>query len=507
MMMIFPDHFDRPSKLPTPPISSTPAPSSPLPLPVVSSAALPPPLHRLPPVSILVAPTSLLKICPVKKSKRSASVAAWTLRALIRVVFFLPKGSRKGRVQCIEESERAWRELEVKSCASGSRRDGPTIDTDGRRQQQRESKPPEELPERLLGKIFSEPGVNFASAVVGNMACNIVKALFDAFESQTITGTNGGKPNVSETAEKEKAAISKVVDVLCTQQCRGLITECIQTLVSTTVSVYVDKTKDVNFYDDMVAGITNPSHKDPMKDLLTTVCNGAIETLVKSSHNVMFASKSGQPESDGRHQNFQQEQWAVEEISDGPHVQSQLSVCTPALSISRKIKGEGMIMSADDHASTSSSNSEGCEVSAPMILEPNMEGILQDPERQIVGETSQRPRRDSIGVQSFIDGVSKTLAIPSNHKLVVDVAGTMTSEAVRSFVDVVVSTVSSNLHDKMKRGWGRMRHGASEQDGNSQALQCQARHKDMAIKSFFLASICLAICLHMLTGVYIRAQV
>lgn len=401
-------------------------------------------------------------------------------------------------MQYTEESEHDWQEWELKSYASGPKKIGSTLDTDGKRQQ-RGSKLNEELPERLLGKLFSEPGVNFASAVVGNLACNIVKALFDGFERQNVSQTNGDKPDSGGAVNEEKAE-SKVVDVLCTQQCRGLIAESIQTLVTTAVSVYIEKTKDVNFYDDMVAGITNPSHKDPMKDLLITVCNGAIETLVKTSHNVMFAKNLGQ-------QSPGQKQWAVEELTDNPYVQSQLSLCNPALCISRSIQCQGRIESVDAHVCDSSSSIERGNMSVPVISKrsmESMEGILQDSEIKGFGE---KPQGDHSGVQSFIDGVSKTLAIPSNHRLVVDVAGTMTSEAVRSFVDVIFSTVSSNLHDKLRRGRGIVKLGTPQQEGDNQALQCQTKYKEIAIKAFILASICLAICLHMLTGVHIIEKV
>lgn len=364
-------------------------------------------------------------------------------------------GSQKGRKQCSEKSDRY---------APGSKVIGPSMYLDKARQQS-QSKPSEELSERLLGKLFSEPGVNFASAVVGNAACNIVKGMLDGFENQSVA-----------CGSAEGDASSKLIDVLCSQQCKGLINECIQMFVSTAVAVYIDKTKDVNFYNDMVAGITNPSHKDPMKDLLTTVCNGAVETLVKSSHSVMFGEKSGEPDSRGSWPGSR-----IEELSEGPEItQRQMINCQRT-------------SSNDGYVCSSSGSVEG----PPLLLIPHKEGTSQDPEIQACRETAGKSEQaKGGGIQEFIEGFSKTLAIPSNHRLVVDVAGTVTSEAVRSFVDVIVSTISSNLHGKVQRGWGRVKGGALEQVS---AMQVHTIYKDVAFKAFFLASICLAICLHVLT--------
>ncbi|KAG9440629.1 hypothetical protein H6P81_020794 [Aristolochia fimbriata] len=272
--------------------------------------------------------------------------------------------------------------------------------------------------DRVLEKLLSPAGSGFASVVVGSFARNLVLGFY--------ADNSTGNSNSSNRAVSPDG--SAWVNVLCDSKCRGLIADCIQLFVSTAVAVYLDKTMEINTYDELFSGLTNPNHEKKVKDVLVSVCNGAVETLVKTSHQVLTAS-------------------------------------TPA-----------------------SSSSKPCDTS------PSRIEALERADSSL-SIAHQRRSSDEISETGWVDKVSSTLAVPSNRKLVLDLTGRVTFETVRSFLEFLLWKVSGGL-------WRSLDFVHRETIEKTLELLRYISEKSMVI-----ATICFAMCLHVLSGARVLVPV
>ncbi|KAG7588292.1 hypothetical protein ISN44_As07g006260 [Arabidopsis suecica] len=117
-----------------------------------------------------------------------------------------------------------------------------------------------------------EEGAGFVSVVVDSFAKNLVLG----FYSGEIEIDDSSKP--------------RWMNLLSDDKCRELLADCIERFTSSAVSVYIEKTVGVNTYDQIFSGLTNPKHRDSARDVLVSVCNGALETFMRTSHEVFTSS-------------------------------------------------------------------------------------------------------------------------------------------------------------------------------------------------------------------------
>lgn len=229
--------------------------------------------------------------------------------------------------------------------------------------------------DRVLEKVFSTAGTRFVSVVVGSFARNLILGFYS--NDQSVDNSSSSRSSLSD--------VPRWVNVVCSDRSKELIANCIQVFVSTAVAVYLDKTKDINFIDEMFDGLTNSKHQNKVRDVLVSLCNGAVETVVRTSHQVLTSSNS--------------------------------SSSSNSRSFSIVDQNEGLSGTTDQCLEQ--------EVSA--------------------GQPKEGTSLDVIQSSGWVGKVSSTLAVPSNRKFVLDVTGRVTFETVRSLVEFMLWTVLDGL--------------------------------------------------------------
>ncbi|KAL6642599.1 hypothetical protein ACP70R_020780 [Stipagrostis hirtigluma subsp. patula] len=139
-------------------------------------------------------------------------------------------------------------------------------------QKQQQQNPQTPLQDRILDRLLSPSGAGFASAVVGSFARNLVLSFCD----------DRADSSVKAGAREEPEWLT----ALCSARGKEAAADLVRVFVSTAVAAYLDRTASVRTSSQVLAGLSDPKHEAKVKDLAVSMCNGAVETFVRTSRQL-----------------------------------------------------------------------------------------------------------------------------------------------------------------------------------------------------------------------------
>ncbi|KAL3813700.1 hypothetical protein ACJIZ3_014968 [Penstemon smallii] len=132
--------------------------------------------------------------------------------------------------------------------------------------------------DRVVDKLFSDSGSDFASVVVGSLTRNLVTAYYSIGQHDYV--------HSDYLQSKSNKNVARWIELVSEDNFRELIGNYIKLFVSTAITVYLDKTMNINTYEELFSGLTNLKHENRVRDMLTYVCNNAVETAIKTHSNL-----------------------------------------------------------------------------------------------------------------------------------------------------------------------------------------------------------------------------
>lgn len=332
--------------------------------------------------------------------------------------------------------------------------------------------------DKVMDKLFTKPGRGFASAIVGSVVRELTAAYLDSGKG----GTSG-----DDSRPAQPGLLDAVFEKACTDKGRALVTDCVTTLVVNAVTVFLDKTAGVNVYDDMWASMSKPGNKQQVRDLVGTLANSAVDTLVRTSHEVLTSEKPSRPPAS---------------------VLRERAAVTPSSSLEPRV-----LWPEERNADTEQPERS---LRGPKIEEVSeRESGVGTSERQLQprGEPAggQRVLRPSAFVggsrggastggenQAWLQELFQTLIDPQNRRFLMDVTGIAAYEAIRALV--------AGLHEVLWRSPGNSMRQGGGGTGVASAVFSVSRTVDdyfraLAAKALVCVTVCLALCLNMVSGV------
>ncbi|CAI5507187.1 unnamed protein product [Closterium sp. Naga37s-1] len=141
------------------------------------------------------------------------------------------------------------------------------------------------LVESVLDKLFTDEGRTFASAVVGKAMRSLVVSLVDKLSSPPGgVSASGGATGASSAAGSRQALTGWeliLVELATNEKGKALLTDIVATFAVNAVGTFIEKTRNVNVYHDILAAVSR--HQELVKDVGAHILTRTAETTVATA--------------------------------------------------------------------------------------------------------------------------------------------------------------------------------------------------------------------------------
>mmetsp|Transcript_34816 Transcript_34816/g.98714 ORF Transcript_34816/g.98714 Transcript_34816/m.98714 type:complete len:435 (+) Transcript_34816:281-1585(+) len=136
--------------------------------------------------------------------------------------------------------------------------------------------------DKFLELLFSERGHSLVSVAIRMAVDRSVKAVSEVVEEQAsrqIDAEDSTEPKPDRVTQATQAVLTLITDPGGKEALSSFISNC----VSTAVGTYVEKTIDHNFYQDMMASVATPSNREAVEKISAHVTREAVDAFITLS--------------------------------------------------------------------------------------------------------------------------------------------------------------------------------------------------------------------------------
>eukprot|EP00873_Tetraselmis_striata_P015244 jgi/Tetstr1/435508/TSEL_024412.t1 len=280
--------------------------------------------------------------------------------------------------------------------------------------------------DRFLELLFSARGEGLLSVAVGMAARSSVEAVTTALAEQrsAVSAAGGGGADRSGSGDQLNGGVAALLAVVSDPEGQRALSAFIATFVATGVSTYFDATRGHNYYEDLVASVATPSNRAAVEHISAHVCREAIGAYLTFSTGGRPVLERGEVEAGG------------EDVEEGA---GPGDGCSEAEVISK-------VLSYDGEVGVASATRTAAKAPRPSRL-----AVPGSAPPATVPAPRRRPPAGAPG-DGVIGQLFQAASTAEGRRLVVELASSVTAEAVRTGVGAVGEAIGFSWRSRRANG-------------------------------------------------------